>query len=152
MEQFNFKLQKHNPALQFTGVAICLVCLLIIYVFQRFDYLNFFRHQLSLSPAHPYTTFVFNRALRLLLNDAVCIMVISILFREKRFIRLAGWLFVLEFFIILPVYCFVKLSLEGTSEISSPFLAQIHRLIVNPMLMILLMIAFFYQKIKSPRS
>jgi hypothetical protein len=58
--------------------------------------------------------------------------------------------FVVELFVVLPIYFLLKLNLEGASEISSPLLSFIHRLIVNPMLMVLTGIALAYQKFIFP--
>ncbi len=60
--------------------------------------------------------------------------------------KVAFLLFLVELFIILPLYFWIKLSTEGDSELSSPLLSQIHRLIINPTLMILLIVSFLYQK------
>jgi len=58
-----------------------------------------------------------------------------------------------EFFILLPIYFIMKLSLEGDSEISSPLLSQLHRMIVNPLLMIILILGLVYQDfVILPRS
>lgn len=121
--------------------------LLAVYLFQRFNYLQFVAdvvgHETSL---HPWGVFVFNRAVRLTLNDSACLILIWAFFRERKYIRLAGLIFIFELLVILPLYCWIKLTVEGDTEHSSPILSQIHRLIVNPMLMFLLMVAFLYQK------
>jgi hypothetical protein len=57
-----------------------------------------------------------------------------------------------EVFLLLPAYFIVKLTLEGDSEISSPLLSQIHRLIVNPLLMFLLMVGFVYQRVRTKNT
>lgn len=81
-------------------------------------------------------------------NDLACMILIVVFFREKKYLTAAWYLFVVELVVILPVYFLVKLSLEGASELSSPLLSQFHRIIVNPILMILLMAGFLYQKLK----
>lgn len=130
--------------------TVALIVLLLVYVFQRFNYYQFFLNLLgSESAPHPYTTFSVNRIIRLILNDTACLVLIRVLFYETKYLRLAGYIFIFELIILLPLYLWVKLTLEGDSEISSPLLSQVHRLIVNPMLMFLLMVAFFYQKRKE---
>jgi len=79
------------------------------------------------------------------LNDALCLLLIYSLFREKKYLRIAFLVLCFEFLVMLPLYLIVKLNLEGPSEISSPLLSQIHRLIVNPMLMLILIVGFYYQ-------
>lgn len=121
---------------------IGITSILIIYVFQRIDYLEVL-HFGSFSAT---TNFVFNRIVRLILNDLSCILIIHAIFAEPKYNKVAFMLFSVELFVILPIYLVVKLSLEGPSEISSPILSQIHRLIVNPMLMAVLIGSFYYQK------
>ncbi|MEX2234241.1 MAG: exosortase F system-associated protein [Cyclobacteriaceae bacterium] len=120
-----------------TGIAI----LGLVYLFQRINL------AVLLGDFHPNVIFVINRTTRLILNDLACFLIIFALFRENKYLKIAFWVFLFELLVILPVYLVVKLSLEGDSEISSPLLSQVHRLIVNPMLMILLMAGFIYQRI-----
>ena len=97
----------------------------------------------------PNAIFAVNRTIRLVANDFACFLIILAIFRTKRYLKLAFYVFLIELLIVLPVYLAVKLTLEGDSEISSPLLSQIHRLIVNPMLMILLIAGFFYQRFRA---
>lgn len=124
----------------------------LVFLFQKFNYLHFIATHLSVEEYfHANTYFIFNKTLRLLLNDVACMAIIYVLFKEAKYLRMSFYVLLIELLVILPLYLIFKLSLEGPTEISSPFLSQIHRLIVNPMLMILLMIGFVYQRSKSKR-
>jgi exosortase F-associated protein len=128
-------------------ITVSLLGLVVVYVFQRWDYLNAFARLFgSQTDFGPTASFVFNKTLRLILNDALCLLLIYTLFREKKYLRIAFLVFCFEFLFMLPLYLIIKLNLEGPSEISSPLLSQIHRLIVNPMLMLILIVGFYYQK------
>jgi exosortase F-associated protein len=129
-----------RATLFFLGLAI----LGLVYVFQRINL------AVLLGDFHPNVIFVITRTTRLILNDLACFLIIFALFREAKYLKIAFWVFLIELLVILPVYLVIKLSMEGNSEISSPLLSQVHRLIVNPMLMILLIIGFIYQKFTSP--
>ena len=126
-------------------VAFAMIALFLIYLFQGLNYVQGF----NLSPN---STFVANRTIRLILNDSLCMVLIAALFQKRSYLRLAGIIFMIELLIILPAYLLIKLSLEGPSEISSPLLSPIHRMIVNPLLMIILIGAFYYQKYFSSSS
>jgi exosortase F-associated protein len=131
-------------------VTVAVMVLAAVYIFQRFNYLIFFHNLFGIQgDVHPYAIFVVNRTIRLILNDSACLLLIWVWFKERKYIRLAGYIFIFELLILLPLYFLIKLSLEGDSEISSPLLSQVHRMIVNPMLMLLLMVAFLYQKKKE---
>lgn len=120
-------------------VGFALTALFLVYLFQGFNY----AHAFNLSPN---STFVANRTIRLMLNDTLCMVLIAALFQKRSHLKLAGIIFLIELLIILPGYLLIKLSMEGPSEISSPLLSPIHRMIVNPLLMIILIAAFYYQR------
>ena len=83
--------------------------------------------------------------MRFLINDLACLALIVAIFNSSGYLRLGTLLFVLEFLVLLPLYFALKLTMEGDSEISSPLLSQLHRMIINPLLMIVLMLGFLYQ-------
>lgn len=131
-----------------------IMLLIAIYIFQRFDFLGLFLSLVSVDAdaVHPYTFFIFNKTFRFVGNDLACLMIIYFFFSDRKYRVLAWFFFLAELLVILPAYFVLKLSIEGDSEISSPLLSQIHRIIVNPMLMLLLMVAFFYQNTQARRG
>lgn len=128
--------------------------LIAIYVFQRFSYAHALNNLLpdAAQITDRNTIFVINKTIRLILNDILCVCLIYALFPGRNYLRLAWYIFLIELLVILPIYLVIKLSLEGDSELSSPLLSQIHRLIVNPLLMFLLMIGFLYQRLSAKKS
>jgi exosortase F-associated protein len=113
----------------------------LVYIFQN--------NWLWLSPSHTqiqYLPFILNRFCRLILNDTLCIILFLAIFNSKKELTLASIVFMAEVLIVLPFYLVVKLTLEGDSEISAPLLSFIHRLIVNPLLMMVLLAGLLYQK------
>ena len=126
-----------------------------MYLFQRFDFLSFFLTVVGYDGSpHPYSYFVVNKTIRLVINDAACFLMMWAIFQEPKYLRLGLYVFLVEVLVLLPVYFMIKLYWEGDSEISSPLLSQIHRMIVNPTLMLLLMVALFYQRytMKQPNA
>lgn len=126
-------------------ITIALMILAVVYIFQRvnlFEYSPFYRFE-------PWVPFIINRTSRLVVNDLACFILIYALFEEKKYLRIAFYVFLIELIVILPLYFILKLGAEGPSEISSPLLSQVHRLIVNPTLMLLLIAGFFYQKYRT---
>lgn len=131
-----------------------LLVLVLVFVFQRFNYavtLTAFLPE-GFRVSHPNTVFIVNKTVRLVLNDVACMVLIYAWFKERKYLTISFYLFLLEVFLLLPIYFLVKLSLEGDSEISSPLLSQIHRLIVNPLLMFLLMVGFVYQRVRMKNA
>lgn len=141
---------KLSTGLAVTLVIISILVLASIFLFQRFNFLSYIMALADLNfSVHPYVYFIFNKTLRMIGNDLACMLLIYVFFRERKFLVVAWYLFLVELLVILPVYFMVKLGLEGDSELSSPLLSQFHRIIVNPVLMILLMVGFLYQRYKK---
>jgi exosortase F-associated protein len=132
-----------------TLAGAALLTLILVYLFQQFNYAFFLGAFIMSDPQaiHPDTVFVINKTLRLMINDLACMLMIFAIFQQRNYLVISFYVFIFELFILLPLYLVIKLFLEGDSEISSPLLSQVHRLIVNPMLMIILMIGFFYQRL-----
>ena len=113
----------------------------VLYIFQR----KLLWFQVLPDQFH-YLTFILNRCTRLIVNDALCLLLFVAIFNNTSEVKLASLIFIIELFLILPIYFLLKLNLEGDSEISSPLLSFIHRLVVNPLLMIILLVGLLYQK------
>ena len=130
------------------GILGCVALLSIIYISQRYNYLEVLLNVLGkdVNSAHPYTYFVFNKTLRFFLNDSTMVLMIWFIWMKKEYVKLAIAVELFGLLIILPLYFVLKLTFEGDSEISSPLLSFIHRLIINPTLMILLIPALFFQE------
>ena len=138
------------PKLSFARWVVLVSALLFmaaLYLFQRQSLLMTLMSSGTI--IHPYVTFVVNKTLRMVLNDAACMAIIWAVFQERTYLKLAWYVFLIEVLILLPLYFVIKLSIEGDSEISSPLLSQLHRMIVNPTLMLLLIIGFFYQRSRA---
>lgn len=132
-------------------MSLAMLILLMVYLFQKVSYaaiVNFILPE-SLTINHSYGVFIFNRTIRLIINDGACMLLIWSLFGQMKYLKAAFIVFLIELFILLPLYFVIKLNLEGASEISSPLLSQIHRIIVNPLLMLILILGFYYQKVTS---
>lgn len=114
----------------------------ISYLFQYTDVLSVITSSRFAPEAH----FTANRVFRILFNDVGMIMLIYAVFVDKKVLKLALFVQVIDLFLLLPLYLLIKLPTEGISELSSPFLSQLHRIIVNPILMILLIPAVYYQR------
>lgn len=119
--------------------------LAVIYIFQRVSYTQFFFDTLGLAAPTAQVTFVLDKTVRMVANDLLCLVIIHVWFADAKVTRLAWWVFIFELVIVLPVYLLAKLWLEGPTELSVPWLQQLHRLIINPLLMGLLMVSLLYQ-------
>lgn len=123
-------------------MAVAIAGLAFVFLFQRVDVLDVCGD----CTFHPYTRFAVKKVLRVLLNDSFMLLFIHALFRDPSVTRLAWFVQLVDTLVLLPIYLVIKLSYEGDAEISIPLLSQLHRLIVNPTLMVLLIPAVYYQR------
>jgi exosortase F-associated protein len=122
-------------------MVIALAGLMIVFLFQQVDILRWLDIQ-----THPYIHFSVKKTWRLILNDTFMLLVIHAWFYNRSVTQFAWKLQMLDTLLLLPLYLFLKLTLEGDSELSSPLLSQLHRLIINPVLMILVIPAVYVQQ------
>lgn len=126
-----------------------LIGLALVYIFQRFNYGQLLLQVMGIQGGENLI-FIVNKSIRLLLNDTIGCLMIFAVFKERKERQIALVIFMIELVVILPAYLIIKLTWEGSSEISSPLLSFIHRLIVNPTLMVMTGIALAYQKFVYP--
>jgi exosortase F-associated protein len=126
-------------------LLLAIIGLGLVFLFQEVDVLGYvFQVQLD-----PNIHFIVKKTLRVFLNDSCMLLFIHAWFFQRSITQMAWKLQLIDTCILLPVYFILKLSVEGDSEISSPLLSQLHRLIVNPTLMILLIPAIYFQRIRK---
>jgi len=87
--------------------------------------------------------FIVNKLGRYLLNDLFTIAIIYGLFYEKKYLRFAFLVLLFGLIVLLPSYLFLYLAKPvGFSSL----LSHLHRIVLNPVLMMLLIPAYFYQR------
>lgn len=126
--------------------------LFLIYLFQ--DYLDFyailfeFKAPENLGYASEFKDvevfpFVVNKTIRYLLNDLFAIAIIYAIFEERKYVRFSFYVLLFGLLVLLPTYIVIYLlQPEGFSSM----LGHLHRVVMNPVLMMLLIPAFFYQR------
>ncbi len=125
------------------GLAI-VACtgLLLVYLFQRFNLAQ------TMGVLDPAGTWVVNKVARFLLNDFFALMLIYSLFPERKYIKFALLVQIFGTCFFLIPYVIMKLWFV---EYTGPWINFLHRIILNPILIFLLIPAFFYQK-KTERN
>jgi len=123
-------------------IAIAVLGIALTFLFQEFTFLS----NLNISGN---AQFILRKVLRVLLNDFFMLIFIAAWFKEWRITRLAIAIQLIDSLILLPAYLVLKLWAEGNAEISIPLLSQLHRLIINPTLMILLIPAVYFQRLSK---
>lgn len=125
----------------FKRIAIGLISvtgLILVFLFQRFEWST----SLGLSLEHT-SRFMFNRTIRFLLNDAFAIGLIYALFAEKKYVIFSLYVQFAGVVLFLIPYFILKLYFP---HYNGPLISFLHRLVLNPTLLMLLIPAFYYQR------
>ena len=112
--------------------------LIIVFLFQRIK----IAAVTGLSDIHIHQ-FIINRSIRFLLNDFLTIGLIYALFGERKYVVFALWVQGIGIVFFLIPYFILKIQYPAYN---GPLLSFLHRLILNPTLVLLLIPAFYYQK------
>jgi exosortase F-associated protein len=87
--------------------------------------------------------FLINRIVRFLLNDTFAIGLIYALFVEKKYVIFSVWVQMAGVFLFLLPYFVLKIYFP---HYNGPLISFLHRLVLNPTLLLLLIPAFYYQR------
>ena len=119
-------------------IAAALIGLLLVYLLQK-DITSLLI-SLGLSK---FQLFAATKAIRFLLNDLLMILMIHGIFYKRNYtlfafyVQLFGIIFILTPYLIIKYYHAVY---------NGPLISYLHRLVVNPLLMLLLIPAFIYRQ------
>lgn len=120
-------------------IGVCSVLgLMAVFLFQQFDVAGW----LGMGSAG-VGRFIINRSFRFLLNDGLTITLIYALFGERKYVIFAIYIQLAGLLFILIPYFVIKLNYP---QYNGPLINFIHRLVINPLLLLLLIPAFYYQQ------
>ena len=112
--------------------------LVAVFLFQRID-----AAALMGSEGSTLHRFFINRTIRFLVNDAFAIGIIYALFEERKYIIFSLYVQLAGVVLFLIPYFILKFYLPNYN---GPMISFLHRLILNPTLLMLLIPAFYYQR------
>jgi len=117
---------------------LCVTGLVVVFLFQEIDVAA----QLG-SDASAINRFLINRTIRFLMNDAFAVGIIYALFAEKKYVIFSLYVQLAGMVLFLIPYFILKIYFPGYN---GPMISFLHRLVLNPTLLMLLIPAFYYQK------
>jgi exosortase F-associated protein len=141
----------------FKRIALAFLALLglaFFYTLQDFDFVSWetVRNQSFGGQITDGTeiNFVISRLIRFLANDLLCILLIYALFNNRRYVMLGFYVQLFGLLVLFPLYIILSLNAETYSDYSS--FVVLYRLVMNPILMVLLIPAlYFQQKMKAEK-
>ena len=115
--------------------------LLLIFLFQKFNYADLFG--ITEQNTSAYFQFSFNKVVRFLLNDSLTVLIIYGLFFERKYVLFALLVQAFGLFVLLPSYLLINYYFFDETK---GWLSYLHRLTLNPVLLMLLIPTFYFQK------
>src|SRR3989337_750592 len=115
-----------------------IIGLIAVFLFQRIDVAGFMGVEGSV-----INKFLINRTIRFLLNDAFAIGLIYSLFAERKYVMFSIYVQIVGVVLFLIPYFILKIYFPSYN---GPLISFLHRLILNPTLLMLLIAAFYYQR------
>lgn len=135
---------------QMVYVALAVLGWALVYVNQEFDFTRFQymngQYGQGAIPSGEEWRFVINKGLRFALNDLISLLFIYGLFQEIKYVKVALWVMAFGLFILLPTYLTLAILYK---EEGFNLLTFLHRITMNPWLMLLLVPGFYYQKVNK---
>jgi exosortase F-associated protein len=127
---------KLHKVLQIVTAVISCTALVAIFLFQQFDV------AMHLGISERFMAFAVNKSIRFILNDLFAIGLIFGLFGNRQFVSFAFLVQLAGMIVFLVPYLIIKYHLPSYN---GPLINFLHRIIINPVFMLLLIPAFYYQ-------
>ena len=93
--------------------------------------------------------YVFSKILRFLANDGLAILIIYGFFGPGKYVKFAAYILLFGLVVLLPIYLVLVIYFYQDTY---SFLNHLHRLVLNPVLMMLLVPAFYSQKANAKKN
>lgn len=138
-----------NKLVRYSGVFIAFILIVCIRLFENkmfYDpFLHFFKsdyHNKSL-PDFEGFKLLLNLFLRYLANTLLSISIIYLLFQNKMHVKIALFLYLILFVVLIIVFSFLVFGLDKPDYL---LLFYVRRFLIQPILLLLLIPAFYFQK------
>jgi exosortase F-associated protein len=133
-------MNKSNVTRRWVLGLLGFVGLIIVYLFQKVNLAEI------LGVKQAINQFLVNRSIRFFLNDLLTILLIYSLFGKKKYVVFSIWVQLIGMFLFLIPYFYLRVNFP---TLHGPMINFLHRLIMNPILLLLLIPAFYFQQSRS---
>ena len=139
--------------LKIFAIVILVSLLLLVRVFETSLFYDpliaFFKMDYKTMPLPEIDTFAIQTgiSLRFLLNTLISLAILWVVFRDVEIIKVGMILYSFFFVVLFIVFSFLLFSSEGTE--SHLVLFYVRRFLIQPLFLLILLPAFYYQKLKS---
>jgi exosortase F-associated protein len=134
---------------KFLRLSLAILAMLVLLISFQFRTLNFtgLAFGYEASDLRPWMV-ISNKVIRYLVNDIAALTLLWVLFQRRDYLQLAVLVLLFGLLILLPIYF---IGYFYYSEMLGVTLSYLHRLVMNPTLMMLLIPLFYYMKDEERR-
>ncbi|NER14805.1 exosortase F system-associated protein [Leptobacterium flavescens] len=134
--------------LKYSGIGILCILLILIRAFENelfYDpFIRFFKSEFTriASPDYNWPVLLLNHFFRYALNAIISLLIIYLFFRDRQIVKVSALIYGIAFILLIPVYFYLLRHLEEN------YLATfyVRRFLIQPLLVFILIPAFYYQK------
>lgn len=138
-----------NRWVRYTFAAVLVFCLILVRKFETdlFDdpFLSFFKGDYlnAKYPEYDFYKLALNIFSRYLLNSSISLLIIGLIFWDSKYVVFSGLVYAASLIILLPIYLYF-VETEFSFGVNMGFF--IRRLLIQPVILLVLIPAFYYQK------
>lgn len=140
-----------GKALSYMLVVVLFLLLVLIRAFEDvlfYDpYLSFFENDYLYidSPRREVAKLVLNTTLRFALNSLISLGIIYLIFKDKSMIKFSALIFVISYLVLLMPFLYFVINPKQEDYY---LFFNIRRFLIQPIIVMVLLPAFYYQKLK----
>lgn len=138
-----------NKWLRYLLAAVLVFCLILVRGFEKelfYDpFLEFFKGDYinDTYPAYDLTKVILSIVSRYLINTIISILIIGLIFWSRKYMLFTTFVYAGFFLILLPIYVYF---VETEFSLGENLGFYIRRFLIQPVLLLILIPAFYYQK------
>ena len=138
-----------NKIIRYVGIFVALFLIICIRFFEDklfYDpFLQFFKSDYQNKSLPNFDSFklLLNLFLRYLANTLLSISIIYLLFQNKMHVKIASFLYLILFVVLITVFSFLVFRSDKPDYL---LLFYVRRFLIQPVLLLLLIPAFYFQK------
>ncbi len=100
-------------------------------------------------PDYDFWKLILNHVFRYILNSSISLWIIYLLFPKKAILKLSSAIYIIAFFVLLMAYLWL---INHSIPDNYLVLFYVRRFLIQPLFVLILLPAFYYQRIKQKES
>ena len=141
---------------KFWKIPVLLVLLILLVLVRMLEetffydpFMHFFQRCMCEDPEVFPGQWYFNVALRFLINTIISLAIIYVVFQNKAAVKFSALLYLILFVILFPLFIYLMEHVQKNDYLA---VFYVRRFLVQPILILLLLPALYYQRLKDKKA